>query len=408
MADKFAGQDVRSLRPVYDPHNPRKVLGYVDRAGRQWGVDGKRTAGLPSGGGYATSAYGADADQQQAIDRARNVPPTATAANRVNQARQLDHAESIDLAKTTESRALNAAQKNTFAWVDGQRMMVTGSDTDANGQVTLHLSVGNKQQDYAVPSAYDALDSSPPDPNVQFLMSIGLPTNSQNQTRPLSLANVLHPGTFGSSNYMTIGNGLTWLASLSAKDPHAYQAMIDKLHAARYLTDAQYAAAAGGYTSEAAQGFAFAARDVAVLNGNGGTIGAATTLDEFLSQKASAASASDAAATAQAYQPVTRKYTDPEAVKAAAKTQAQQLLGRLLTPEEESALVGHFHSLEDGMYNQVDAIGRSGAGGGSVTAPDAGGQIDEFLDSGAREQEQANYRAAQYGSALRRLFGVGG
>jgi hypothetical protein len=305
--------------------------------------------------------------------------------------------QAADLAK------VNKAFTVRHAWVDGQYVTLT---EDENGNLVSTSTAGGESSTLARPSAFDALDAQSIDPSTPFVMShfqLGTPSTPNAVGKKSAggmFSNLLHSLGTGAQGMMTIGTGVAWLANLSTKDPGAYQAMLDKLHSAGYLSDSAYAQANGHWSADAGQAFMLAARDVAVVNTTDG--GTNTTLDEFLDSKAGAAGR----AQGNAYQPQTREYTDPEAIKAAAKDQAAQLLGRQLTPEEESALVGHFRGLEDAAYDQVDAIGRSGTGGGSVTRPSAPGQIDSFLDSGPLEQEQANFRAAQLGQAIKRLMGV--
>jgi hypothetical protein len=283
-----------------------------------------------------------------------------------------------------------------YAWVDGKYVqLTTGVSSDGVQILNTKPVDGSAGTQLTVPTAFSALDNSSIDPTSPFLMShyqLGKPAAGQS-----FLTGIFHAAATGAQGVMTIGNGVSWLADLATKDSGAYQAMLDKLHNANYLSDADYAAAAGHWSAAVGQAFALAARDVAVINATPN--GANTTLDEFLSSKHDAL----ANAKANAYTPRVRDYTDPEEIKAAARSAAQDLLGRRLTPEEESRLVGHFRGLEDRVFDEVDAAGRAGTGG-SFTRPSESGQIQSFLDSGPLEQEQANWGAAQYGQALKALF----
>jgi hypothetical protein len=130
------------------------------------------------------------------------------------------------------------------------------------------------------------------------------------------------------------------------------------------------------------------------------------TLDDLLNQKASAFADAQRKARAAAYQPTQRSFTDPAEVKATAKSAAQAAIGRDLTPEEEAKLEAHIHGLESTRYDQIDAAGRAG-NNATVTDVSVPGQVDSFLDT-EDPQEEANFRAAGYGAAMRNLFGLPG
>jgi hypothetical protein len=286
-----------------------------------------------------------------------------------------------------------------WVWVDGKRATLV---PDTNGNLTVNYANGDKSTTIITPSAYGALDEV--DPSASFVMTnfrLGDKAENlgQNGIGGL-LPNLLNAAATGGQNVMTIDGGLRWLVNLSTKDPEAYSAMIDKLVGAGYLTQAQALAAGGRWNSDVGNAFAKAAMELAVVNTT--PEGSRTTLDQWLSSKAAAGAGSAAAGTTAAYEPMTRSYTDPESVKAAAKAAAEQTLGRRLTPEEEDELVTHFRSLEDGMFDAIDA--QQGKGGGSYTQPQVTGQVDAYLDSGPREQEQANWATAGYGDALIDLF----
>ena len=302
--------------------------------------------------------------------------------------------------KAADQKAPTAAA-NKPVWLDGKLVTVTiKTGPDGTETYTATPVDGSKAGPAGTrPSAFGALDSQSIDPTSPFLMNRGA-------TRP--------PGFMGpvaeSANHMTVSGGVQWLAQLSTKDPGAYQAMLTKLYNAGYLSKQALNEAAGHWSAAAGQAFALAARDTAVVNTT--EAGLNTTLDDFLQSKAGAAAAAEAASGSQkqAYQPVDRKYTDPEDLKANAKSVAEKVLGRQLTAAEEGQLVGHFRSLEDATYNQIDAAGRAqydnpGAPGATVTPPGQG-QIDAFVDSPEHAAEANQYRAAEYGLALKQLFGL--
>jgi len=317
--------------------------------------------------------------------------------------------------QATTAREVEALNQNV-AWIDGKRVRFVGFDENGSPTYTLN-NAGNPNENGAPyvlskPTAYGALEAGElADQNTRFVMANGTQmygdgsTGARHQT---SNPNWDNTNTWNrveqqytratGTNYMTIGNGLTWLANLSMRDKDAYAAMLDKLHRAGYLTDAQFAAAGGAYSALAGMAFAKAATDLSVLNGQGAT----TSLQEFLDQRASANDANAEASTAAAYTPVARTYTDPEDLKKAAKSTAEQVLGRQLNDDEEAQLVGHFRSLEDAAYNQMDAA----QGKSYHVTPPGMGQVDAFVDGPGHAQEAANYRAAEYGLALKHLFGL--
>lgn len=311
-------------------------------------------------------------------------------------------AQAVTTNRTTRPQAANPAPATSSpvqrVWLDGQYVTVTvGPDgTWTTAQVTDPSKPGAPAQS---PSAFDALDGNQLETSAPFLMGYKF----GDPTKPTDIANPFAQLTNVSRSVMTVGGGVAWFAELATKDPEAYQAMLDKLHNAGYLTDADYASAAGHWSSSAGTAFATAARDVAVVNTT--TAGQNTTLNNFLDSKQGALEAKKAASSAAAYKPVDRQFTDPEDIKATAKTEAQQVLGRELTPGEESQLVGHFRGLETAMYDTIDAAGKAG-GPATFTKPGSG-QIDHFVDDGAREQEAANFHAATLGQALKNLLSGG-
>jgi hypothetical protein len=305
------------------------------------------------------------------------------------------------VAATAAADAQLAGLNSDYAWIDGKRVKFVGIDA-ATGKPTYTLDNKNDpttKQPYVLspPSAYGALDGDQvPDGSTQFLMTQGVTTH--NGQAGFGLDTFLHPGMWAGKNFMTVANGLTWLANLSIKDTPAYQAMVDKLHNAGYLTDEAYSRSGGGYSQTVAAAFAIAARDVSVLNGQGGT-GANITLDMFLGQRASG----NTALGGNQRQKVNRSYVDPESIKASARSEAENVLGRQLSDAEEAQLVGHFRSLEDAAFDAQDAAGPNG--GARYTTP-GDGQIAAFVDGPEHEQEAANFAAGQYGMALKRLVGL--
>lgn len=364
------------------------VLYYVDSSGSRIGEG----AALQGPGTGQKNKYGAPerTSSRSVADRAREVAEQQ--------------------AKATADHQLSAAnQAQGYVWLNGKRMRITSMGAD--GSITVSVD-GEKDQPYPRLSAFDALDRQGElDGNLAYVMSLGTQRGADNTTtmtqRPdgftsADAADRQYNSQVG-KNLMSVRNGIQWLANLSTKDPEAYTAMVDKLHDAGYLNDGDYAVAGGGWSSAVADGFARAARDTAVVNST--TNGESTTLDQLLGQKATANKALQDKLKADQFQPVDRTYTDPTYLVGAAKSAAEAALGRLLTKDEEAKLTAHFRGLETSKFDQIDAAHKAGAGA-TITDPNPSGQIDDFLNSGELEQEQANFRTAGYGDALRKLVGL--
>jgi hypothetical protein len=334
-------------------------------------------------------------------------------------------------AKAAQRQALiDQANSGGMVWVDGKlRKIVSIEDKNGTTLLTEELD-GNKTQ-VALPTAFDLLDSQSigDHANTPFLMTRGR-TDVFNPTATSAMPGgafpnytpvrpgALNPASAGEysqqanttatgQNQLTIQNGLTWLANLSVKDPQAYAHMVDQLHDAGYLDDSHYAVSGGPYSSAVGDAFTQAALETAVLNSGGTEEGALTTLQDVLNKRATANKALQEKARAQAYTPIARHYTDPTQIVAEAQSAAQTALGRKLTDAEAQKIADHFHSLESSAYDSADAQGRQG-GSYSITLPSDTGQVMAALNSPQYAQEQANYAVAQYGSGLRRLFGLDG
>jgi len=289
--------------------------------------------------------------------------------------------------------AATAAAKSTTpgttnqVWLDGRLVTIK---LGADGQTyTATPAQGGKDFQGARPTAFGALDGSSIDPSSPFLMG-------RASTRPTGFVGPVATN----ASHMTVSGGVQWLAELSSKDPGAYASMLQKLYNAGYLSKGDLAAANGHWSAAAGQAFAEAARDTAVVNTT--SSGLNTTLDDFLNSKAGAAAAAEGASGA-AYKPTPRSYTDPEDIKANAKTEAEKVLGRQLNDAEEAQLVSHFRALEDAAYDQVDAA--AGNGGARYTPPGMG-QVDAYVEGPQHAQEAADWRAAGYGEALKGLIGL--
>lgn len=320
--------------------------------------------------------------------------------------------------KADHAGAVAQAQADIgYIWVNGHRMIVTGKNPDGSLMVQVD-GVDKKPSAFGSDQtlAYGALDGGAlPSSDTRFLMSVGPQMDEAgNVAKPTLVGNGAQPSMDGVTptvmtqnptghNKFTVGLGVQWLAELSTKDPKTYDAMVEKLHDANYLNDADYAAAGGGWSSAVGTAFALLGRDTAVVNATAG--GGDTSAEDLLNAKAKAGRDRLAAQKKKDYQPVERDYTDPTAITGQARTAAEAALGRRLTPAEEARLTSHFHGLEAGMYDQIDAAGRDGKNA-TVTRPNLAGQVDDFLYSGANAQEEANFRAGGYGDVIRKLVGL--
>jgi hypothetical protein len=262
-----------------------------------------------------------------------------------------------DAAKPSNTADSHGMQQ---VWIDGHLMWVQ-SNVDENGHVTWTARPPGqpdaKGDAHNLPTAFDAIDNANLDPTAPFLM--GYTIGGGATPRPGATDSQVSGTQSGarqaiSKNMQTVGGSVSWLAALSTKDEGAYQLMLKKLNDAGYLSDADLATAGGKWSAAAGQAMVLAARDTAVVNTTAN--GSGTTLDQFLASK----SGVNAASKAKAFTPVDRSYTDPESIKASAKSEAEQVLGRQLTPEEEAQLVGHFRSLEDAAFDAQDAAHKRG------------------------------------------------
>ena len=313
-------------------------------------------------------------------------------------------------ADDAAAAAIQAAQnKLGYVWVDGHRMRVTQVDGAGNPTLVSYDGLTNKPTAPPVQTAYAALDSSGvPDSGTQFVFSNGIKVDPNTGVEAMHEVGGRAANPLG-QNRMTISNAVQWLAGLSTTDKGAYLAMVERLHDAKYLSDAQLVAAQGGWNSDVGLAYAYAARDTAVVNSTPN--GANTTLTDLLAEKARAGKAADAKTAEASYTPVERSFTDPTAIAGQAKTAAEQAIGRDLTPEETARLTAHFHSLEAAKFDTIDSVGRANAAhpndpqaSVTVTDPNVGGQIDNFLSTGPLAQEGANYYAGQMGLAIKNLL----
>lgn len=415
----FNGLDPSALTPVYYPGETR-IAGYIDRAGRQYRADGtpvpygtlpRGQNGYPdwnpdtyegpvpnptgvSGGGPGASVgptyNGTTVNIPKPSGRSARslVPPgfelVEDAGDHITVRRAGGPAAPAGTPGITEAK-----QFPQTIWLNGTQVTVT---VNADGTWTATPVGGGAPIPTAPPSAFDALDGASIDPASPYVVTPGA-------ARPPGVIGPVAP-----REMMTIQTGVQWFANLSTADPEAYNVMLDKLLSAGYITRAEHTAAKGHWSAAAGQAFALAARDVAVVNTT--PDGADVSLTKWLDSKQGTLEALEAEGGSGGgkYEPIDRQYTDPEALAASSEGAAESALGRKLSDAEEAELTGRFRGLEDQMYDTIDAA--AGNGGAVITQPNAGGQIDAYLDSGPREQEQANWATAGYGQALLTLFGV--
>lgn len=349
---------------------------------------------------YYVDYQGAVVPTEIALDARKRANPTK-GADALNSKGGLSTPQERQLGERSKPPVTASSLGQQQMWIDGQLVWVEQNDDGT----WITRTAGKPDGEGATlvpPSAFDALDGKEIDRTSPFLMGykVGGTKAPAAQNDVQAAGNASGARQSINKNMMTIDRATSWLAALSTKDNAAYQAMIEKLYNAGYLSEADKVAAAGHWSSAVGTAFAYAARDTAVINNTKG--GEGTTLDQFLASKQGARASAEEASKPK-YEPVQRNYTDPEDIRAASKSAAEAVLGRQLTDEEEAKLTGHFRALEDGAYDQIDAA--AGAGGARVTMPGSG-QIDAFVEGPEHEQEAAAYRAAEYGQALKRLFGV--
>jgi hypothetical protein len=331
-----------------------------------------------------------------------------------------------------KNQAANVARG--YVWVNGQLSRIVGFD--AQGQPIINYEGGGLRttgkdgkvtNDPTKPAqnqtAFGALPSNSTLNGASiFTMSSGPADIFNGQTQAGDGFGGATP-TYGSGDHsqsantvsnarsqMTVAQGVQWFLNLAVQHKDQYQHLVDMLHTAKYLTDAQWASARGGYSSDAAQQFALAAMDLAQVNTTEG--GANLGLFDFLDQKAKDSQATAAAAV----QPVTRAFQDPATLKYAARQAAQNVLGRNLTPAEEAAFESQFRGKENAYYDNVDAtnqaqVGAQAAGtrgpANSVPQPDTTGQADSFVQGDQFANQRNGYSMLEYVKAFQDLLGNG-
>lgn len=346
-------------------------------------------------GDYSTENGGllqGNLDRQGRAEAAKNTP----------QAKAADAAKAAAAAAATGQIEQLQSQFGQV-WVDGKEAHVTGRDAKGN----LLISVGDGKPApmstaLGTLTAFNALNQTAINPDTQFVMSVGA------QRRADGSVMTERGGAFSDSqvgsaplqgqNRMTIGSALNFLASLSTKDKGAFQVVVDQLHKAGYLSDQDYVNSGSSYNAAIGTAYSRVALDVAALNSTEG--GANTGLDTYLADRAAHPPK------AALPKPVTRSYTDPNEIRAAAESAAMAAIGRRLTPQEQAAMTAHFHGQESSNYDAMDAANRAGTGA-TVTQPSVtGAAYAEINDNPQLAQEQSNFDMLKYGDMIKSLMGV--
>jgi hypothetical protein len=355
-------------------------------------------------------------------------------------------------AQQVADQAEAVAQYNAThppVWVNGQQLVATSLNPDGTPKTLAYVGVrdtkgnvssaasqlgGSNQPSLAVDprtgnaitsgnTAFDALTVGAtygPLAGVkgdeQFTMATGptnvmtgMPVSDSSFSSKLgdhgSEANTVANGT----SKMTIAEGVQWLANLSSQNPQAYTQLVNELKHAGYTGQNGMADMIGGaYSEQVGLAFVKAAKDLSVMQQS---TGSSMGLDDFLAAKTQAVK--DAAGAA--YQPVARDYADNGTLQAAAKSAAEEAIGRNLTAQELATFEASFRNQQTGYFNQYDAAkkaqaeaaatGQSAPGPNGVQ-PDSSGQASALVQGPGFQQDRANYQVQQYTQALAQLFGV--
>lgn len=120
------------------------------------------------------------------------------------------------------------------------------------------------------------------------------------------------------------------------------------------------------------------------------------SFNQYLDQLTASGAGKNAGPTKQ---PLTVSYTDPDTLKSAANSAAQQALGRNLTTHELNAFVGAFHGKESAA--QKTAYDN----GSSYTAPEVTGEATQLVQS-HNQVEAQQALSASYLDRLNSMLGV--
>lgn len=329
-------------------------------------------------------------------------------------------------------RAVEAAKREAGKQVDRKKSAANfysryGEDPPRQRSLQSAIERDSTTNIDADPSQVESVASvlSSVNPGSQFLFDRGMPIDPLSGDRSPVLQS---RGVFGSAdsmerklpagqdvrsgkneNLMTISAGVLWLRNLASRDPAAYNKLVVLLRNANYgsLPDDDQALPLNGYTNQVGAAFALAANDLAQA-GQGGD---GRTLLEYLTQRGQgyadllAQKEADKLAE-EAYVPVERNYQDPATLRSAAKEAAREALGRKLTDEEEARFEAAFRARENAFYDALDTA-REGETKFAAYAPDARGQVDEFIDGDEFATERAATRVSEYSQVFMQMMGVG-
>lgn len=215
---------------------------------------------------------------------------------------------------------------------------------------------------------------------------------------------------------MTVAQSLEALAKLANTHPDRFNGIVNQLKHAGYNSSSSLtggtALTGGGWSSDVGIAWAKAANDLAMTNAMEAKNGLPqTTMTDFLAAK----TAANAQQAIDRYQPTERRYTDPGSLAAAARSAAQELIGRNLTAAELQAFDSQFHGEEDQVFNAEDSAGRAQAAanaqgtsapGASVTPPSAQGNLETMLQGSGFQGERSTWLGMQYMNAMMQSLGV--
>lgn len=229
---------------------------------------------------------------------------------------------------------------------------------------------------------------------------------------------------------MTMAGAMSWLRELAVegqgKTDSDYNAVVSQLVAAGYLTPAQ--ARYGSFTTPVANAFLQSAADVWNINKDGGPGQLVTWGDHISSmiQSRQAAGQIDAngmpvssSGGGQGPQAPTRKdtYTNPDDLKNAVNSAAENILGRHLTDSEAASFQSMFHGVEKTYNDQRWAQDLSAFNNQSstpntapaaVAPPSPTAAAQNYMDSSpAFGQERTNQLLGSYIGVLRNMTGLG-
>lgn len=249
-----------------------------------------------------------------------------------------------------------------------------------------------------------------------------------------SLGGLNHDPNVSTLTQMTMAGAMSYLRELAiegqGKTDSDYNAIVHQLVAAGYLspTDAKY----GSFTTKVANAFLSSAADVWGINKDGGAGQLVAWQDHINSmiQSREAAglidsnglttSGSGGGSAVPTAPTRTDVYTNPQDVKSAVNTAAEDILGRQLTAAEVGAFQSMFHGLEktynDKAWSQQMAAYQQNVSNSTTpnTAPDAvrapstADAAKNYMDgSSAFNQERTTQLLGSYMGVLRSMTGLG-